>query len=226
MPSIAKNIQHIQDIIKQKRAANTQLPSITIMAASKTQSPSAIKEAYFAGITHFGENYAQEAQEKMHTLSQLPIQWHFIGGIQSNKTQVIAQNFHWVHSIDREKIAQRLSHQRPSHLLPLQCCIQVNISKEKSKGGVSISEVEPLAQSIAQMPNLQLRGLMALPMATDNPAEQKISFEKMAKLFTRLQVQFPTIDTLSMGTSADMESAIDTGANLIRIGTGIFGPRT
>jgi hypothetical protein len=225
MPSISKNIQHIQHIITQKQVANTDLPDITLVAASKTQSPSSIEQALEAGITHFGENYVQEAKEKIDALAHLPIQWHFIGGIQSNKTQTIANIFHWVHSIDREKIAQRLNDQRADHLPALQCCIQVNISAESRKRGVSINNVLPLAQHIAQMPHLQLRGLMALPIATSNPDLQKRNFVKMAELFSRLQVQFPQIDTLSMGTSADMESAIDAGANLIRIGTGIFGPR-
>src|SRR5690606_35630485 len=133
--------------------------------------------------------------------------------------------FHWVHSIDREKIAQRLNHQRVDSLPALQCCIQVNISAESSKRSVSIIDVLPLAQRIAQMPRLQLRGLMASPIATNDPDLQEGSFIKMAVLFSRLQVQFPQIATLSMGTSADMENAIDAGANLIRIGTGIFGPR-
>jgi len=198
---------------------------ILLLAVSKTRPSEAIREAHGQGLHHFGENYVQEAEEKMAALRDLPLNWHFIGPIQSNKTRQIAELFHWVHSVDRGKIARRLSDQRPPELPPLQVCIQVNISGEASKSGTTPARLPDLARYIVELPRLRLRGLMAVPAATDDPAEQHRAFAAMRKLFEQLQAEIPAVDTLSMGMSGDLEAAIAEGSTLVRVGTAIFGPR-
>jgi pyridoxal phosphate enzyme (YggS family) len=202
---------------------------ITLLAVSKTFGPEDVLEAARAGQRAFGENYLQEALDKMAALramdSGLLLEWHFIGPIQSNKTRPIAEHFDWVHSIEREKIAQRLSEQRPAGLAPLNVCIQVNISGENSKSGATVEEAEALAHQIAVMPGLKLRGLMAIPEPAGDFERQRAPFRRLRELYERLRAQRLALDTLSMGMSADMAAAIAEGATMVRIGTAIFGQR-
>lgn len=198
---------------------------IRLLAVSKTRPAEAIRLACQSGLSEFGENYLQEALEKIHLLRDLPLTWHFIGPIQSNKTRPIAEHFDWVHSIDRSRIARRLSEQRPAHLSPLQVCIQVNISGEASKSGVDPAELPALARDMLELPGLQLRGLMAIPAATKSFEQQRNAFARVRGALEELRELAPDLDTLSMGMSGDMEAAIAEGATLVRIGTDIFGPR-
>lgn len=198
---------------------------IRIMAASKTRDANEVKAAYELGLRDFGENYLQEALTKINALHGLDLCWHFIGPIQSNKTRAITESFDWVHSVDREKIARRLSDQRPEGLSPLNLCLQVNISGEASKSGVALDELPALAAAVAKLPNLVLRGLMAIPAATEDPAAQRAAFRRLREALASLQESVPGMDTLSMGMSGDLESAIAEGATILRIGTDIFGPR-
>ncbi|MDF2182387.1 YggS family pyridoxal phosphate-dependent enzyme [Neptuniibacter sp. CAU 1671] len=226
MQNIADNLGKIHLQIRAAEAnAHRAAGSVTLLAVSKTQPASALREAYAAGQTAFGENYLQEALEKIESLSDLKILWHFIGPLQSNKTRKVAENFAWVHSVDRLKLAERLSEQRPGHLPPLQICLQVNISQEQSKSGCAPESVIELARAIQPLPNITLRGLMAIPQATNNPQEQQQAFHALAELLKSLQNEFPEMDTLSMGMSGDMEMAIAEGATIVRIGTAIFGAR-
>ncbi|ABO23008.1 YggS family pyridoxal phosphate-dependent enzyme [Shewanella loihica] len=200
---------------------------IQLLAVSKTKPIDQIVAAYDAGQRLFGENYVQEGEEKINALreSHGDIEWHFIGPLQSNKTKSIAEHFDWMHTLSREKIAKRLSEQRPSHLAPLQVCIQVNVSQEQSKSGVNPDEVAHLAEIIASLPRLTLRGLMAIPTATDDVALQQAEFSQMQALFEALKQQHPSLDTLSMGMSQDLEQAIAAGSTMVRIGSAIFGAR-
>ena len=198
---------------------------ILVVAVSKARTAQDIRAAHACGLTHFGENYVQEALQKMPDLQDLPLVWHFIGPVQSNKTKTIAAHFSWVHSVDREKIAQRLDEQRPPHLPPLQVCLQVNVSGEKSKSGVAVADLPALAETVLAMPRLKLRGLMAIPAASRDSREQRAAFAALRRALEQLRGLAPGIDTLSMGMSADMESAIAEGATIIRIGAAIFGPR-
>ena len=200
---------------------------VTLLAVSKTRPAQDLRSAYGAGQRHFGENYLQEALAKQEEVSDLDIEWHFIGPLQSNKTRAVAEHFHWVHSVERLKIAQRLSAQRPADLPPLNLCLQVNIDGEASKSGVAPSEVEALAHAVAELPNIRLRGLMAIPAPQEEAAAQRRPFAAMAELLQRLRAQLPDqpLDTLSMGMSGDMEVAIECGATMVRIGTDIFGAR-
>jgi len=195
---------------------------IRIVAVSKTFSPDRIREAFVAGQRDYGENYVQEALEKLDALADLPIIWHYIGPIQSNKTRTIAERFQWVHSVDRLKIAERLSAQRPLHLPPLDVCLQVNVSGEESKSGVAPLAVKPLAAAVAQLPGLRLRGLMAIPEPTDDVALQRRRFATLRQLRDATGL---ALDTLSMGMSDDLESAVAEGATIVRIGRAIFGDR-
>jgi pyridoxal phosphate enzyme (YggS family) len=198
--------------------------SIQLLAASKTQSADTIEAAFKAGQTAFGENYLQEARDKQAALTHLAIEWHFIGPIQSNKTREIAENFSWAHSVDRLKIATRLSQQRPTHLPPLNICLQVNIDDETSKSGVALADLEQLTRAITQLPNVQLRGLMAIPKKTADTTQQRSAFATLRH--ARDQLLFITpLDTLSMGMSNDMEAAIAEGATIVRVGSAIFGAR-
>lgn len=217
MTNISHNLAQIHQLIAQAAHKHHRAPSdILLLAVSKVQPISALEEAYNAGQRHFGENYVQELEQKATALGNLGIIWHFIGPIQSNKTRIVAEHCHWVHSLDREKVAQRLSKQRPAHLPPLQVCIQVNIDNEETKSGVSTSELPALVSAIEQLPNLKLRGFMAIP----SKAAPKAAFQAMQALAQQYQLQ-----TLSMGMSADMEDAIATGSTIVRIGTALFGPR-
>ncbi|MEH6580713.1 MAG: YggS family pyridoxal phosphate-dependent enzyme [Halioglobus sp.] len=220
--NIAKLLQRVRLAAQKSQRSNT---DIRILAVSKTQSIRAIREACDSGLREFGENYLQEAVEKILQLDDLDLTWHFIGPIQTNKTRLIAQHFSWVHSVDRLKVARRLNDQRPPELPPMQVCIQVNTSGEASKSGVSLEMLSELAGEINKLPRLNLRGLMAIPAATNDPQEQRRAFATLRRALEDLKAIAPNLDTLSMGMSGDMEAAIDEGSTLVRIGTGIFGPR-
>ncbi|PID45393.1 MAG: YggS family pyridoxal phosphate-dependent enzyme [Proteobacteria bacterium] len=199
--------------------------SVQLLAVSKRHPVSAIREAYDGGQQAFGENYVQEMLEKSHELADLAIEWHFIGPLQSNKTKDVAYVASWVHTIDRLKIARRLSEQRPDSLPPLNVCLQVNVDNEASKSGVTLDEVSALAESVSSFPNLKLRGLMAIPEATRDVALQRKNFRLLAEAQALLNQSGYELDTLSMGMSGDMDSAIAEGATIVRIGTAIFGQR-
>ena len=199
--------------------------SVALLAVSKTRTPDEVRQAYAAGLRAFGENYLQDALSKIEPLADLDICWHFIGPLQSNKTRAVATHFDWVHSVDRLKIAQRLSEQRPADMPPLNLCIQVNISREPSKSGVAPDEVLALARQVALLPRVVLRGLMAIPAADLDAAEQRHTFARMQQLLEQLQAHLPAVDTLSMGMSDDLEAAVAEGSTLVRIGTALFGPR-
>ncbi|MDH0096444.1 YggS family pyridoxal phosphate-dependent enzyme [Ectopseudomonas hydrolytica] len=223
MSTIAENIAKVGARIREAaQASQRNFADIGLLAVSKTKPADAIREAHAAGLRDFGENYLQEALEKQAALSDLPLIWHFIGPIQSNKTRPIAEHFDWVHSVDRLKIAQRLSDQRPAHLAPLNICLQVNVSGEDSKSGCSPEELPELARAVSTMPNLKLRGLMAIPEPTDDIAAQHAAFARLRQLRDDLGLQ---LDTLSMGMSHDLEAAIAEGATWVRIGTALFGAR-
>lgn len=223
MSTIAENIAKVGARIREAaQASQHNLADIGLLAVSKTKPAAAIREAHAAGLRDFGENYLQEALEKQAELDDLPLIWHFIGPIQSNKTRPIAEHFDWVHSVDRLKIAQRLSEQRPPHLPPLNICLQVNVSAEDSKSGCSPEELAELAKAVAALPNLRLRGLMAIPEPTDDVAAQHAAFAHLRQLRDDLALD---LDTLSMGMSHDLEAAIAEGATWVRIGTALFGAR-
>lgn len=224
--SIAHNIAAVRDQIKTSCAQHQRSPeSVTLLAVSKTKPAEAVREAFAAGQVEFGENYLQEALDKQQALADLPIIWHFIGPIQSNKTRAIAEHFDWVHSVDRLKVAQRLNDQRPAHLPPLNLCIQVNISDEESKSGLSLAALPEFADQISQLPRLCLRGLMAIPAPCDDPQLQRQPFAAMRQALEALQAKHPNLDSLSMGMTDDMDAAIAEGSTMVRIGTAIFGAR-
>lgn len=226
MTTIASNLQAVRAAIAAAAAACGRAPQdIGLLAVSKTFPADAVREACAAGQRRFGENYVQEGIDKIAALRDLQIEWHFIGPIQSNKTRPIAEHFDWVHGIERLKIAERLSAQRPTHLPPLQVCLQVNVSGEASKSGAAPEEVEALALQVAKLPNLRLRGLMAIPAPTDDAAAQRAAFAQLRASFEKLKDAGLQIDTLSMGMSHDFPSAVAEGATLVRIGTAIFGAR-
>jgi len=223
MSTIAANISTLGARINAAALAAQRDPAaIGLLAVSKTKPASALREAYAAGLRDFGENYLQEALGKQLELADLPLCWHFIGPIQSNKTRAIAENFAWVHSVDRLKIAQRLSEQRPADLPPLNICIQVNVSGEASKSGCTPADLPALAAAISALPHLKLRGLMAIPEPTEDSAEQNAAFATVRSLQDSLNLP---LDTLSMGMSHDLEAAIAQGATWVRIGTALFGAR-
>ena len=228
MASIAENLQQVGARIRSAcDAARRPVQSVTLLAVSKTFPADAVREACDAGQTAFGENYVQEALDKMAGLAGLRsrLEWHLIGPLQSNKTREVAAAFDWVHSVDRLKIAERLSAQRPVSLPPLNVCLQVNVSGEASKSGVSPADTLGLAQAVAALPGLHLRGLMAIPEpAADLPA-QRLPHRALKALFDQLNTQGLGLDTLSMGMSADLEAAILEGATIVRVGTAIFGRR-
>ncbi len=225
MTSISNRLQDILATIQLAKLANHRAQSVNLLAVSKAQSAIAIREAYAAGQKLFGENYLQEALDKQSQLTDLAIEWHFIGPIQSNKTQLIAQHFNWVHSIDRLKIAQRLNDARPETLAPLQVCIQVNISNEESKSGVTQQELETLASAISKLPRLKLRGLMAIPEPSNDNNKQRIQFKQVRECYDALLEKGFTLDTLSIGMSDDYRIAIEEGATIVRIGSALFGAR-
>ena len=223
MSTLADNLSAISArIANAAQAAGRDPASVQLLAVSKTKPASAIREVHAAGVRDFGENYLQEALTKQQALGDLPLIWHFIGPIQSNKTKAIAEHFDWVHSVDRLKIAQRLSEQRPAGLAPLNICLQVNVSGEDSKSGCAPADLPALAKAVAALPNLRLRGLMAIPEPTDDRAAQEAAFSSLRALQKGLDLG---LDTLSMGMSHDLEAAIAQGATWVRIGTALFGAR-
>jgi len=223
MSTIADNLSALAArIASAAQAAGRDPASIQLLAVSKTKPASAIREIYAAGVRDVGENYLQEALTKQEALRDLPLIWHFIGPIQSNKTKAIAEHFDWVHSVDRLKIAQRLSEQRPQGLPPLNICLQVNVSGEDSKSGCAAADLPALANAVAALPNLRLRGLMAIPEPSEERAEQEAAFATLRQLQNTLNLG---LDTLSMGMSHDLEAAIAQGATWVRIGTALFGAR-
>lgn len=198
---------------------------VCLIAVSKTRSAEEIRSLAALGQIHFGENYVQESLDKIAEITDIGLVWHFIGPIQKNKTKLIAENFSWVHSIDRESVAARLSNQRPPSLPALNICLQINIDNEDSKSGISPTELLPLAKTIQQLPNLKLRGLMAIPNASNVFDQQTVAFQKMSDLLAELKHHDFDVDTLSMGMSNDYQAAIACGSTMVRIGTAIFGPR-
>lgn len=226
MTAIVSNLQAVRLAMEQAaRAAGRDPASIQLLAVSKTFPAAAIRAAHAAGQRAFGENYIQEALDKMAALHDLCLEWHFIGPIQSNKTRAIAAHFDWVHSVDRLKIAERLAAQRPPHLPPLNVCLQVNISRETSKSGVAEEELPALAEAVARLPRLRLRGLMAIPAPCDDPVTQRAPFARLRELLQALKLRGLALDTLSMGMSHDFAAAIQEGATWVRIGSAIFGQR-
>ena len=223
MSTIAENIANVRTrILRAMHAAGRDDQNITLMAVSKTRSAADIREACAAHIQHIGENYLQEALTKMTELEDLPLIWHFIGPIQSNKTRAIAEHFDWVHSVDRLKIAQRLSAQRPTGMPPLNICLQVNISAEDSKSGVALADLPWLAHAVSALPGLRLRGLMTIPAPAATSAERRAPLRALRDAMAALDLP---LDTLSMGMSDDLDEAIAEGATMVRIGTALFGTR-
>lgn len=223
MSTIAKNIAKVRTRIREAAQACGRDPeSVGLLAVSKTKPAAAVREAHTCGQRDFGENYLQEALNKQAELSDLSLTWHFIGPIQSNKTRPIAEHFAWVHSVDRLKIAQRLSEQRPTQLPPLNICLQVNVSGEASKSGCAPEELPALALAVSQLPNLRLRGLMTIPEPTSDVAQQHAACARLRQLRDDLNLE---LDVLSMGMSDDLEAAIAEGATWVRIGTALFGAR-
>lgn len=226
MASIAENISTVRNqITKATVSCGRPSGSVTLLAVTKTQAPERLREAYAAGQREFGENYVQEALDKIRVLDLPDLIWHFIGPIQSNKTADIATHFDWVHSIDRLKIANRLSEQRPQDCAPLNVCVQVNLSQEDSKSGVALADATALCEQIVSLPRLRLRGLMAIPAPCAGHAQQREVFRPLTLLFRELQGRFDQLDTLSIGMSADYEAAIEEGSTIVRVGSAIFGAR-
>lgn len=226
MTSIAANLQAVKSRIAAAcAAAGRDAGSVALLAVSKTWPPASVAEAVAAGQRAFGENYVQEALEKQAALAAPDLEWHFIGPLQSNKTRAVAERFDWVHSVDRLKIAERLATQRPPERGPLQVCVQVNVSGEQSKSGCAPEQAETLATAVARLPGLHLRGLMAIPEPSDDPALTRSRFALLRQLRDRITANGLPLDTLSMGMSHDLEAAIAEGATIVRVGTAIFGER-
>jgi hypothetical protein len=227
MTSIEHNLQQVRERIAAAAARCGRAPEeITLLAVSKTKPASAVAEAIAAGQQAFGENYVQEGVEKVAELAAHPdLKWHFIGPLQSNKSRLVAENFAWCHTVDRQRIAQRLNDQRPASLPPLNVLIQVNISDENSKSGIMLEALPELAQQIAALPQLRLRGLMAIPAPESDYARQLAVCQQMAAAFHALKQDYPDVDTLSLGMSDDMDAAIAAGSTMVRIGTAVFGAR-
>ncbi len=222
----AARLEQVQRQINQALSDNQRpADAAVLLAVSKTRPASDILELYRLGQRRFGENYLQEALEKIAQLGDYDIEWHFIGPIQSNKTRDIASHFSWVHSVDRLKVARRLSEQRPEGLPPLSICLQVNVSGEVSKSGCSLSELPQLAAAVSELPNIELRGLMAIPAPSNDAGQQRLPFRTLREAMQELNAGGLQLDTLSMGMSGDLEAAIAEGATLVRIGTALFGPR-
>jgi pyridoxal phosphate enzyme (YggS family) len=224
--SVSANLAQVRKRIELAvLAAGRPANEVTLLAVSKTMPAQAVREAYNAGQLAFGENYIQEGVDKIASLADLPLVWHCIGPIQSNKTKLVAENFAWVHSIDRLKIAERLSAQRPAHLPALQICLQVNVDGGSNKSGVAPSELLALAQAVAKLPNLQLRGIMTIPEPAENDAAARAVHRQAKRLFDSLNAAGLKLDTLSMGMTGDLEAAIAEGSTCVRVGTAIFGQR-
>jgi pyridoxal phosphate enzyme (YggS family) len=207
------------------RAAGRSVDSVTLLAVSKGQGAAAIDSAARCGIEHFGENFLQESLPKIESLRGRELTWHFVGRLQANKTRPVAEQFDWVHAVDRLRIAERLSAQRPFHAPPLNVCLQLHVGGEASKGGVEAAEIPDLARCVSALPGLTVRGLMCMPPAEADPERQRLWFRETRQVFDYLNEKGHGLDTLSMGTSADFEAAILEGATIVRIGTAIFGPR-
>ena len=226
MTTIADKLQSVQTRISNAcAAAGRDVNEVTLLAVSKTFGPEAVRAAHAAGQSAFGENYVQEAVEKMELLADLPLQWHCIGPVQSNKTRLVARHFDWVHTVDRFKIAQRLSEQRPPELPDLHVCIQVNVDGGGSKSGVAPPQALALAQAVAALPRLRLRGLMTIPEPAADFAAQLEVHRRAQALYAQLRAAGLPLDTLSMGMTADLEAAIHAGSTMVRVGTAIFGGR-
>jgi len=226
MDDIEQNLHTVLETIREIETRYHRPPfSVNLVAVSKGQPIEKMRKALEAGQTQFGENYLQEALDKIALLGNPTIEWHFIGAIQSNKTKLISENFHWVQSVSNIKIATRLNDQRPNHLPPLNICLQVNISEELTKSGFAINEVDEIIQHCQKLPRLRLRGLMAIPAPKNIFREQRAECQKLRLLYENLLEKYDFLDTLSMGMSDDMEAAISEGATMIRIGTKIFGFR-
>ena len=220
------HVNHVRSRIRHAATAAGRDPAaVTLVAVTKAQTAETIRVAATAGVTDFGENYVQEASAKMDQLADLALRWHFIGGIQSNKTRAIAERFDWVHSIDRLSVARRLSEQRPYHAPPLNLCIQVELVPEPNKGGVEPGQIGELAAAAAKLPRVCLRGLMCVPPPQANAAAERAVFARLRVLLEELNASGHKLDTLSMGMSGDFEAAIAEGATLVRIGTALFGNR-
>ena len=227
MTMIADNLHAVRARIAQAcTQAGRPVDAVQLLAVSKTFGPEAVQQAFDAGQRAFGENYIQEAVEKIAALAELPIAWHCIGPIQSNKTRLVAEHFQWAHTVDRLKIAQRLSEQRPAHLPPLQVCIQVNVDGGPTKSGVLPDEALALARAVAALPRLQLRGLMCIPEPAPDFAAACAVFTRVRGLFDALNSVGLALDTLSMGMSADVDAAVASGSTLVRVGSAIFGARS
>ena len=223
---LERNISEVDRRIRAaERAAGRATGAVSLLAVSKTKPSELVRQAHGLGLSAFGENYAQEMAEKAAALADLPLCWHFIGPIQSNKTALIAEVSDWVHSIDRLKVARRLSEQRPDDKAPLNVLVQVNTSNEDSKSGVGPDAAPELMAAINELPGLRLRGFMTIPAATTKEAEQREPFRQLRELMDRLSDSLPQLDTLSMGMSGDLEAAVSEGANIVRVGTDIFGAR-
>ncbi|MFS2220999.1 YggS family pyridoxal phosphate-dependent enzyme [Pantoea sp. B65] len=227
MISIQQNLQQVRQRISAASERCGRDPAeVTLLAVSKTKPASAVEEAVAAGQIAFGENYVQEGVDKIQALAAYPqLVWHFIGPLQSNKSRLVAEHFAWCHTVDRLRIATRLNEQRPAHLAPLNVLIQINISDEQSKSGIMLEALPALAREIAQLPHLQLRGLMAIPAPEGDYARQLAVCRQMAAALAQLKQDYPTVDTLSLGMSDDMDAAIAAGSTMVRIGTAIFGAR-
>ncbi len=227
MSAIASNLQAVRRRIETAARACGRAPDdISLLAVSKTWPLDSVLQAAVAGQRAFGENYVQEGCDKAIATAVQGLEWHFIGPLQSNKTRPVAEHFAWVHSIDRLKIAERLSAQRPEHLPLLQVCVQVNVSGEASKSGCTLAEAPDLCRAVAALPHLQLRGLMAIPEPADDEAAQRAPFRALRELYEQLRTSGLPLDTLSMGMSHDLEAAVAEGATIVRIGTAIFGERS
>jgi pyridoxal phosphate enzyme (YggS family) len=227
MTVIASQLQAVQARIRNAcHACGRDPASVTLLAVSKTFGPEAVREAHAAGQIAFGENYVQEAVTKMAALNDLSLEWHCIGPLQSNKTRLVAEHFDWVHTVDRLKIAQRLSEQRPDARAPMQVCLQVNVDRGATKSGAAPGELAELARAVAALPRLQLRGLMCIPDPLPDAAAMQAVFERARALYDALRAEGLPLDTLSMGMSGDLEPAIAAGSTMVRVGTAIFGGRS
>ncbi len=225
--NLPERVQAVRERIRRATAAcGRDVDSVTLLAVTKLHPAETIRAAAACGLEHFGESYVKEALAKIETLRGLELTWHFIGQIQANKTRPVAEHFAWAHGIDRLRIAERLSEQRPLDAPPLNVCLQVNVAGENTKGGVAPADLPALARAVATLPRLALRGLMCIPPPEADAARQRHWFAETAKLMRHLQVPGTTLDTLSMGMSGDLEAAIEEGATIVRVGTALFGPRS
>jgi len=224
--NLAERLRSVRErVARAAAAAGRSAHSVTLLAVGKAQPAELLAAAADSGLTHFGESYLQEALGKIAALQERPLTWHFVGRIQANKTRPIAEHFAWVHAVDRLKVAERLSAQRPPHTAPLNLCLQVNVAGELSKGGVAPAELPALAAAVARLPRLALRGLMCIPPEESEPTRQRAWFARLRALLEELNAEGLRLDTLSMGMSADFEAAILEGATIIRLGTALFGAR-